>query len=69
MVNSRLVDTSLLRTLAITDKIKKPIYKGLTENVSWYYGIQLFRTQTGVSKVSAITRVDGMQFNFRLLIF
>ena len=30
--NSRLADTSLLRTLAITYKIKIPTYRGLTEN-------------------------------------
>ena len=33
-VNSRLADTLLLRTLAVTDKIEIPIYRGLTENDS-----------------------------------
>ena len=59
-VNSRLADTPLLRTLAITDKIKIPIYRGLTGNDSRYYGLSLFRTQNDVSKVSAIMRVDCM---------
>ena len=57
-VNSRLVDTPLLRTLAITDKIQIPIYRGLTENDSRYYGLSLFRTQNDVPEVSAITKVD-----------
>ena len=58
-VDSLLADTSLLRTLAITDKIQIPIYKGLTGNDSRYYGPSLFRTQNNVPKVSAITRVEG----------
>ena len=57
-VNSRLGDTPLLRTLAIKDKIQIPIYRGLTENDSLYYGLSLFRKQNDVPKVSAITRVD-----------
>ena len=44
-VNSRLADTPLLRTLDITDKIQIPIYRGLTENDSRYYGPPPFRTQ------------------------
>ena len=36
-VNSRLADTLLLRTLAITDKIQIPIYRSLTENDFWHY--------------------------------
>ena len=48
-VNSRLADTPLLRTLAIiTDKIQIPIFRGLTENDSRYYGLLLFRTQNQV---------------------
>ena len=40
-VNSRLADTPLLRTLAITDKIQIPgeSYRGLTGNGFRYYGI------------------------------
>ena len=57
-VNSRLAGTPLLRTLAITDKIQVPIYRGLTENGSRYYGLSLFRTQNDVPKASTITRVD-----------
>ena len=59
-VNSRLADIPLLRTLAITDKIKIPVYRALTENDSRYYGLSLFRTKNGVPKVSAITRADCM---------
>ena len=44
-VNSRLADTPLLPTLAITDEIQIPIYRGLTENDSWYYGFSLFWTR------------------------
>ena len=44
-VNSRLVDTPLLQTLAIADKIQIPIYSGLTENDSRYSGLLLFWTQ------------------------
>ena len=43
-VNSRLADTLLLPTLAITDKIQIPIYRGLTEKDSQYYGLSLCRT-------------------------
>ena len=50
-VNSRLADTSLLRTLTITGKIQIPIHKGLTENYFRYYGLSLFRRQNGVPKV------------------
>ena len=57
-VNSHLADTLLLWTLAIMDKIQIPIYRGLTEYDSRYYGLSLFRTQNDVPKVSAITRVD-----------
>ena len=57
-VNSRLADPALLRTITITDKIQIPIYRGLTENGSRYYGLSLFRTQNNVPKVSTITRVD-----------
>ena len=57
-VNSRLTDTPLLRTLAITDKTQIPFCRGLTKNDSRYYGLSLFRTQNDVPKVSAITRVD-----------
>ena len=57
-VNSRLADTPLLQTLAITDKIQIPIYRGLTENDSRYYGLSLFRTQNDFPKVSAIRRID-----------
>ena len=44
-VNSRLVDTPLSRTLAITDKIRIPgkSYGGLTENHSRHYGLSLLR--------------------------
>ena len=44
-VNSRLADTPLLRTLAITDKFQIPgeSYRGLTENNSRYYGLSLLR--------------------------
>ena len=44
-VNSRLVDTPLLQTLAITDKIQIPgkSYRGLTGNDSSYYGLSLLR--------------------------
>ena len=56
-VNSRLADTPLIRTLAITDKIQIPVYRGLTKNDSWYYGLSLFLTHNDVLKVSAITRV------------
>ena len=62
-VNSCLVDTPLLRTLAITDKIQIPIFKGLTENDSWYYGLSLFQTQNDIPKVSAIVRVDSVWQN------
>ena len=34
--NSRLADTALLQTLAITEKIQIPFYRSLTENDSWY---------------------------------
>ena len=61
-VNSRLADTPVLRTLAITDKIQIPIYRGLTENDSRYYGLSLFWTQNDVRQVSAITRVDCIVF-------
>ena len=37
------------------DKIQIPIYRGLTENDSQYYGLLLFWTQNDISKVSAIT--------------
>ena len=57
-VNSRLADTPLLRTLAITDKIQIPGYRGLTGNDSRYYGLSLIRTLNEVPSVSAITRVD-----------
>ena len=40
------------------DKIRIPIYRGLTENDSRYYGLSLFWTQNDVPKVSAIKRVD-----------
>ena len=39
---------------AITEKIQIPIYRGLTENDSRYYGLLLFQTQNEVPKVSAI---------------
>ena len=44
-VNSRLADTPLLRTLAITDKIKIPggSYRGLTGNNSCYCGLSLLQ--------------------------
>ena len=53
-VNSRLADTSLLPTLAFTDKIQIPVCRGLTENDSRYYKLSLFRTQNDVPKVYAI---------------
>ena len=57
-VNSRLADTPLLQTLAITVKIQFPIYRGLTENDSQYSRLSLFWTQNDL-KVSATTiRVD-----------
>ena len=59
-VNSRLADTPLLRTLAITDKIQIPGYRGLTENDSRYYGLSLIRTLNEVPSVSAIKRVDWL---------
>ncbi len=40
-VNSRLADTPLLRTLALTDKIQIPDEIGLTGNDSRYYGLSL----------------------------
>ena len=43
---------------AMTDIIQIPIYRGLTENHSRYYGLSLFQTQNDVPKVSAITTVD-----------
>ena len=55
-VKSCLTDTPLLRTLAITDKIQIPNYRGLTENDSWYYGLSLFRTQNDVPKGRELTR-------------
>ena len=44
-VNSRLADTPLLRTLAITDKIQisGESYRGLTGNNASYYGLSLLR--------------------------
>ena len=63
-VNSRLVDTPLLRRLAISDKIQIPIYSGLTENDSWCYGLSLFRTQNDVPMVSDIMRVDCIYTKF-----
>ena len=63
-VNSRLTDTPLLGTLAITDKNQIPIYRGLAENDSRYYGLSLFRTQNEVPKVSVITRVDCNCFHW-----
>ena len=61
-VNSRLADTPLIRTLAITDKIQIPMYRSLTENDSRYYGFSLFRTHNDVPKVSAKTRVDCINY-------
>jgi len=50
-VNSRLVDTPLLRTLAITDteiQIPGKGYRGFTGNDSRYYGItDTFLVQSG----------------------
>ena len=57
-VNSRLASTPLIRTVAITDKIQIPIYRGLTANDSRYYGLSLYRTHNDVPNSSAITRVD-----------
>ena len=48
----------LLRTLAITDKIQIPSYRGLNGNDSRYYRLSLIRTINEVPSVSAITRVD-----------
>ena len=56
--NSRLADTSLLGTFAITDKILMPGRRGLIGNHSRYYGLSLLRTVNDVPRVSAITRVD-----------
>ena len=39
-------------------KIQIPIYRGLTEIDSRYYGLSLFGTQSDVPKLSIITRVD-----------
>ena len=61
--NSRLADTPLFPTHAITDKIQIPIYtRGLTGNDSRYYGLSLFRTENDVLKVSDITRVHCNRF-------
>ena len=57
-VNSRLADTPLVRTLAITDKIQIPGYRGLTGNDSRYYGLSLIRTLNEVPSVSNTARVD-----------
>ena len=60
-VNSRLMDTPLLRTPAIMDKIQPSpggSYRGLTENYSRYCGLSLLRTPNYVPRVSAITKVD-----------
>ena len=57
-VNSCLANTLLLWTLAIIEKTQIPIYKGLTENDSPYYGLSLFWTENNIQKVSAIMRVD-----------
>ena len=46
-----------LFSVAIMDKIEIPIYRGLIENDSWYYGLLLL-TQYDIPKVSAIMRVD-----------
>ena len=46
---------------AITDKIQIPMYRGLTENDSRYYGLSLFRTQNNVPKVPTNRRVECMQ--------
>ena len=53
--------TRYYRHSPIMDKIQIPIYSGLTEKDSQYYGLLLFRTQNNVPKVSAITRVDCNQ--------
>ena len=44
-VNSRLANTPLLRTLAITDKIQIPgeSYRSLTETDNCYYGLSFLR--------------------------
>ena len=57
-VNSRLADTLLLQTLAITDKIQIPGRRGLTGNDYRFYGLSLLWTLNNVPKVSATTRVN-----------
>ena len=60
ITNSRYSQLSPCGYPAITDKIQIPIYRGLTENDSQYYGLRrlsLFQTQNEVPKVSSITRV------------
>ena len=47
-VNSRLADTPLLRTFAITDKIQIPGRRGLTGNDSHCYGLLLLRSLNDV---------------------
>ena len=58
-VTSRLADTSLLRTFAITDKIQIPGKRGLTGNYSRYYGLSLLRTLNDVPRVFIATTVNG----------
>ena len=57
-VNSRLADTPLLQTLAITDKIQIPSKRSLTANDSWYYRLSLLRLLYSILRVFATTRVD-----------
>ena len=65
IVNSRLADTLLLRTIAITDKIQIPIYSGLTESDSRYYGLWLFRTTSRRCLLQRELTLDG-ELNFVL---
>ena len=55
---------AITNTRPITDKIQIPIYRGLTENDSRYYGLSLFRTQNDVPKVSLITAVDCTKYKW-----
>ena len=57
-VNSRLSDTPLLRTFAITDKIQILVRRGLTGNDSHYHGLSLLWTLKDVPRASITMTVD-----------
>ena len=77
-VNSRLADTPLLRTRAITDKILIPgeRYRGLTGNDSRYYGLSLLRNyghfwwyQKNNFIVLTLDKTDTMKFSYDIITY